>query len=67
MPNNIRGERCRADMTQAQLADAVGVSVGTVWRWESGYTDPSASEVAAMADVFGCTADYLLARTDERK
>ena len=67
MISNLRGERCRLDLTQEDLAEQIGVSPVTIRQWESGVTKPSASNLLAMSDLFGCSVDYLLQRTDERK
>lgn len=66
MISNIRGERSRQDMTQEQLADKLGVSQSAVRSWESGTTKPGPYQLLAMSDLFGCSVDYLLGRTDER-
>ena len=66
MISNIRGERSRLDMTQEQLARKLGVAESTVRRWEEGATKPSPDLLLQMSDLFGCTTDYLLERTEER-
>lgn len=66
MISNIRGERSRQDMTQEQLAEHLGVSPSAVRSWESGTTKPGPNQLLAMSDLFGCTTDFLLGRTDER-
>ena len=63
---NIASERVRKGLTQAELADRLGVSVATVKSWEQSRSEPKGSSICEMADLFGCTSDYLLGRTDER-
>lgn len=67
MISNLRGERCRLDLSQDELAERLGVSSASIRQWESGATRPSASNLLAMSDMFQCSVDYLLGRTDERK
>ena len=67
MISNLRGERCRQDLTQDDLAEKLGVSSSAIRQWEAGTTKPSAANLLAMSDMFGCSVDYLLGRTDERK
>lgn len=66
MISNIRGERSRQDMTQEQLAEKLGVAESTIRRWEEGSTKPSPHSLIVMSDLFGCSIDYLLGRTDDR-
>lgn len=66
MGSNIASERTRKGMTQAGLASEVGVSEGTVKRWERGKTKPNGDALLKMSDLFGCSTDYLLGRTEER-
>lgn len=66
MISNIRGERARIDMTQEQLAKRLETSGQSVRDWESGRAKPSPGMLLKMSDLFGCTTDYLLGRSDER-
>lgn len=43
--NGIRSARVRANKTQVQLADAIGVSERTVMRWELGRTMPRGDDL----------------------
>ena len=40
-PQDIKEKRLKHGLTQEQLARRLGVTVGTVNRWESGATEPS--------------------------
>jgi len=52
----IREER---GLTQAELADMIGVSEKVVSKWECGETKPSADILPALADAFGINIDDL--------
>lgn len=52
----LRGER---DITQQQLADAVGVSFQAVSKWENGTTVPDVSILPDIAAFFDLTIDDL--------
>lgn len=67
MHNNIRSERVRKRMTQAQFASEVGVAESTVRDWESGRSDPNMSSIVRMTQIFGCSSDYVIGLSDERK
>ena len=58
--------RMDAGLTQAALAEKLGVSDKTVSKWENGGCYPDITILPAIADEFGVTIDYLL-RGDGRK
>jgi len=67
MKNNIRSERARLDLSQAELGERLGVSGDVVRNWENGTTPINKiSLLVQMADMFRCSIDYLLGRTDDR-
>lgn len=47
-------------MTQEFVAEAVGVSRQAVSKWESGVSDPSTTNLMALAKLFGVTPEELL-------
>ena len=53
--------RKRADMTQQQLADSLGIPQSTVARWESGVQSPRIESVQPLADSLGCTVGMVVA------
>ena len=59
LASNLIRLRTAAGMTQAELAERVGVSEKVVSKWECGETKPSAEVLPALADAFGCTIDAL--------
>jgi transcriptional regulator with XRE-family HTH domain len=59
--------RKAAGFSQPQLAEAAGVSVGTLRGWEQGRREPLASAVCALARALGVTADELLGCAPRRK
>jgi transcriptional regulator with XRE-family HTH domain len=63
---NIYSERVRVNKTTDEVASAIGVSKSTVLKWEAGTSEPSGTNLVKLANLFGCTPDYLLDMTDER-
>ena len=62
MPKKLEGlspRRRAAGMTQAQLAEAVGVERAALAMWEIGASWPSARILPALADVLLCSIDEL--------
>lgn len=59
MKNTIRVERAILDMTQQQLADAIGVSRNTINSIESGKYIPSTVLALKIARYFGKPTDSI--------
>ena len=53
--------RKNANMTQQEVADRLGVSNKTVSKWESGGGFPDIAILPALAELYGVSADELLA------
>lgn len=56
----IKEARKAANMTQQQLADAVGVYAKDVCRWERGEFTPNLKTFADICMALGASADDLL-------
>lgn len=65
MNNRIKTLRLERELSQRALAEKIGCSQKSVDGWEKNQIEPSAGFICAMADVFECTADYLLGREDD--
>ena len=52
-------ENVRPRMNQEQAADAIGVSVSTLQKWEQGVNSPPSVHLAALARLFDVSADFL--------
>lgn len=60
LSENIRAFRKERKMTQEQLAEAMGVSVSAVYKWESGQSTPEIHLILELADLFHVSTDVLL-------
>lgn len=58
--NNIKRLRSSRGMSQAQLAEAVGVTRQTVSNWEKGISYPDARMLEQLANALRCQMDELL-------
>lgn len=56
----IKAHRTRCKMTQEFVAESLGVSRQAVSKWEQGSSDPSTSNLLALAKLFGISAEELL-------
>jgi transcriptional regulator with XRE-family HTH domain len=54
-----------AVLTQAELAEKVGVSVTTISHWETGNKRPRASNIRKLAEVLSVTPREVLAAINE--
>ena len=61
----IRQLRERKNMTQAALAEVIGVSPKTVSKWEKGTTEPSTSNLFAIAKLFDMPIEEFWTLTDD--
>lgn len=65
MKNTIRIERAILDITQQQLADAIGVSRNTINSIESGKYIPSTVLALKIARYFGKPTDSIFSLDEE--
>lgn len=59
MDNELKIYRAKHDLTQAELADRVGVSRQTITAIETGKYDPSLELALKLARCFGCQVEEL--------
>jgi transcriptional regulator with XRE-family HTH domain len=55
----IRAARLYKDLTQAELADALGVDEKTIIRRENGKQDPKKGELIALAGICGVPVSFM--------
>ena len=60
MGDIIRRTREEKGISQEKLAEYVGVSRQAVSKWENGTSDPSTSNLIALAKLFGVSVEELL-------
>ena len=56
----LKDHRLRCQMTQEFVAERLGVSRQAVSKWENGTSDPSTSNLLALAKLYGVSAEELL-------
>lgn len=57
---NIEAERARNGLTQAELAEKLGVSTKTYKNWQDSKSEIPCSKIIAMSYMFNVASDYLL-------
>lgn len=53
-------------LTQAQLANRIGVTPAMISAYESDLKQPALETIVKIANLFGVTVDYLVCREDKR-
>lgn len=56
----LKAQRQHCQMTQEFVAESLGVSRQAVSKWENGSSDPSTSNLLALARLYGISAEELL-------
>ena len=56
----LKENRIRCKMTQEFVSESIGVSRQAVSKWENGASDPSTSNLLALAKLYGISAEDLL-------
>ena len=60
----LKGLKDAKDLSQADLAELVGVSSRQVGRWETGESEPLASLIPKICRALGCSLDQLWGISD---
>ena len=60
LAENVRKFRKERALTQEQLAEALGVTSGAVYKWEAKLSIPELELIVSMADFFDTSVDVLL-------
>lgn len=63
---NIETERIHCGLSQEELSEKIGITRKCYYNWQTSGRIP-ASKISEMADLFDCSTDYLLGRSDVRK
>lgn len=63
----LKENRIRCKMTQEFVAETIGVSRQAVSKWENGSADPSTSNLIALANLYGVSAEELLKNVTQKR
>ena len=64
---NLASERIRLGMNQTECASELGVTLGLLVKYEADSDTMPGDFVKKASEYFGCSSDYLLDLTEERK
>ena len=65
--NSLYSARKSKGLTQEEVAEKLGVSRQAVSKWENGTSDPSTSNLCALAKLYGIPVEELLHETQKEK
>lgn len=65
MKNRIRELRKQAGFTQEVLAPKLGIAQNSLSCWENEVSEPDNATLCKLADIFDCSIDYILCRTND--
>lgn len=57
---NIKSYRTEAKLTQAELANQLGVSTNVIGHWEKGRTEPNLDTLLKLCDILQVSLDELI-------
>lgn len=66
LSNRIKECRLELKYNQPELARVLKVSKQTVSNWENGNRTPDADTLLKLSDLFNCSVDYLLGKTNNK-
>jgi DNA-binding XRE family transcriptional regulator len=67
MTNRLNALRLEKDKSIRDVSNDLDINQTGVWKMEVGKQDPSAKLLFDLADLFGCSIDYLTYRSDQKK
>lgn len=67
MLKNLKKLRAEAGISQARLAEAIGVSQQAINKYENHNIEPDIETLVQIADYFNTSVDYLVSHTDIRR
>ncbi len=63
--DRLKKIRAEKGMTQVQLAEALGVSKGTIAMWETGKREPNFETLNELSEIFDKRIDYILGYSND--
>jgi len=58
--SHFKSLRLATGLSQAAVANELGITQGAVHQWEKGETHPQTKLLSRIAALYGCTVDELL-------
>lgn len=58
----LRMLRAKANYSQTEIANELGITQQTYSKYESGAASPDSKDIIKLCDLYGVTSDYILGR-----
>jgi transcriptional regulator with XRE-family HTH domain len=66
LAKRIKQLRLELGLTQKELGEKIGVNDNAITNYEKGNREPDNATICKLAEIFGCTTDYLLGLTNAK-
>ena len=66
LSERVKALRRESKLSQAELAEQIGVSQQCISEWERGKTEPTLTFIVKLSDIFNVSADYIVCRTNHK-
>ena len=66
MTGRLKMERSGRNMSREELGTMIGVTAKTISNWENNRSSIPSKTINTLCDFFGCTADWLIGRSETR-
>lgn len=67
MAERLQELRKKANYSQEQIADMLGISRQAVSKWESGQGKPEIDNIIKLTDIYDVSSDYILLGKEDKK
>ena len=61
---SLAAARTNAKLNQREMAEKMGVDVGTIINWEKGKSEPSASQLRKISEISQIPMDFIFVQTE---
>lgn len=66
LTKRLKELRTKENLTQGELAEKINVPLTTYANWEQGKRIPDYNILSKLADIYDCSVDYLIGRTNNK-
>lgn len=67
MAERLQELRRKANYSQEQIADMLGISRQAISKWESGQGKPEIDNIIKLTDIYDVSSDYILLGKEDKK